>query len=311
MTKVSQLPQSNLFNEKYHISGFEGYLKLRDYSASSVKIYLSSVNSLLSFIEIPLNEMNELHLIQYRDEMVGRQSLKPTTVNKNLAAIKVFVLYLLEEGALKNNISTNVKPIKIQQRKVAPKAMTEKEINLFLQTLARVSRPNVRYRNEAIVKLALNSGLRVSEICNVNREDFAFGDRSGSVTVKQGKGLKERSVLLNDKTRKALWRHLEYFQDKRGSPVLDSEPMFQSEQKTRISVRSIQIIIADTAKEAKIDRIKITPHVLRHTFATNYYQVSNSDVIGLASMMGHSSLNTTSIYAQPSEEQVMMDLEKL
>ena len=310
MSKVAALPQKNYFNNESYLSGYRDYLSRSDYSPQTIKIYLSSIQGFFEFLEIPLGQLNEMHLIQYRDYMQNVRNLKPATINKNLFAVKVFVQYLFEAGALKVNYGSQIKTIKMQKKSSAPKVLTDAEVRLLMQTLARVSKPFNKYRNAAILQLAVNAGLRVGELCALNYGDIAINDRSGQVHIQNGKGMKERYVFLNKKARHELSEYINMRVQKSKKSIEDSEPLFLTERNTRVSVRSVEYFITHIAKESKITRLKITPHVLRHTFATNYYQ-KGEDVLGLSRMLGHSSLDTTGIYALPSEEQILLSLDKI
>lgn len=310
MSKVAVLPQKENFNNESYLSGYHDFLSRLDYSPQTVKMYLSSMQGFFEFLEISLIQLNEMHLVQYRDYMLNAKNLKPATINKNLFAIKVFVQYLFEAGVLKSNYGRDIKTIKMQKKISAPKALTDAEVRLLMQTLARVSKPFNKYRNVAILQLAVNAGLRVGELCALNYGDIAINDRSGEVHIQSGKGMKERYVLLNKKARSALSEYFGKRVKQSGELIKDKDPLFLTERNTRVSVRSVEYFIAHIAKESKITRLKVTPHVLRHTFATNYYQ-EGGDILGLSRMLGHSSLDTTGIYSLPSEAQMLLSLDKI
>lgn len=90
---------------------------------------------------------------------------------------------------------------------------------------------------------------------------------------------------------------------------ISTDHVFLSERQTALSTRSIQAVIAELATRSKITRIKISPHTLRHTFAINYLKQSPSNIVQLANLMGHESLDTTAIYTQPSMEDLADNLE--
>ena len=118
------------------------------------------------------------------------------------------------------------------------------------------------------------------------------------------KGHKEREVPLNSSARKAI---SSYIQNKERDP---STPVFLSKHGKIHSARALQKVISNLAKKANITRIKLTPHVLRHTFATNYLRANPECLIELATLLGHESLDTTAIYTKVSIEHLNETLEK-
>jgi len=109
---------------------------------------------------------------------------------------------------------------------------------------------------------------------------------------------------LNSKARRALKLYLSSRNTESGTDYV-----FLSERQTPLSTRSIQAIVTALAKRAGIKRIKISPHTLRHTFAINYLKQNSSNIVQLANLMGHESLDTTAIYTQPSMEDLADNLE--
>jgi integrase/recombinase XerC len=124
------------------------------------------------------------------------------------------------------------------------------------------------------------------------------------VRVREGKGGKTRDVPLNATARRALRLYL----GTRG-PAAD-EPLFASKRGTPVTVRSIQAVISVLARRARITRLKVSPHTLRHTFALNYLQHNPGKLVELADLLGHDSLDTTAIYTRPSVESLAQDLER-
>jgi integrase/recombinase XerC len=161
-----------------------------------------------------------------------------------------------------------------------------------------------------MVQLMLNTGIRVSELVNLKYGNVVINERSGHITIKQGKGSKERKVLLNAKARSALSNYFNSREEKPGSELKSNSPVIATQSGSIMSVRAVQVIIQDLANKAKITRIKVSPHTFRHTFATRYHDETR-DLVGLAALCGHNSLNTTAKYSLPSEETLMSGLDKI
>ena len=184
--------------------------------------------------------------------------------------------------------------------------LNRREINVLMRA-ANVTRSFVGARNLAIIQLFLNSGIRVAEMAGLTISDVKISDRSGVLRIREGKGGKEREVPLNKVARLALSTHLQTL-EKVTSPDIQ---LFLSERKTPLSRRAIQSIISQTAKRSEISRIQVSAHTLRHTFAMNYMLANPGKLVELANLLGHESLDTTSIYLRPSREDLAEDLERM
>ena len=155
----------------------------------------------------------------------------------------------------------------------------------------------------------LQTGLRVGEVAALARGDIALGLRSGSVEVREGKGLKQRTVPLNTAARRALTAYLKSLEkEDEDAPALN-DPLFLSKRSTPLSMRSIENMVLTLARRAEIDRIEVTPHTFRHTFAIGYLKSHPGKLVELAALLGHESLDTTAIYTRPSKEDLSDDLE--
>lgn len=139
-------------------------------------------------------------------------------------------------------------------------------------------------RNKAVISLLYSSGIRLSELISLNRD---------SITNKQfsvvGKGKKARLCFIDDRTEYLLNEYLATRTD--DSPAL----IVSYKNKDRMTPTNVQLLIKNSAKRAGIDK-KVTPHILRHSFATNYIK-NNGNIRHLSVLMGHASINTTAIYA--------------
>ena len=152
--------------------------------------------------------------------------------------------------------------------------------------------------------MILQTGLRVNEVAQLRLKDIEVNERSGSIWVRMGKGRKARQIPLNTKARRALRLYL----GARNSEG-DIAFVFLSERKTQLSSRSIQAVIKSLAFRAGVKRIAVSPHTLRHTFAINYLKQNPTNIVQLANLLGHESLDTTAIYTQPSMEDLADNLE--
>ena len=160
-------------------------------------------------------------------------------------------------------------------------------------------------RNKAMVVFALNTGLRVSELTGLNIGDVLNGRIRRELKIRKeiAKGKRERTIPLNKKAREAIRELLDYNEERRYSQEQD-DPLFVSKRRRRISSRQVENIIKQLKKDSEID-VDITPHTLRHTFATRVYNKTGNLRI-VQTLLGHSSIKTTEIYTHVGRE----DLEK-
>ena len=168
--------------------------------------------------------------------------------------------------------------------------------------LAKTIQSNKPYsiRNYAIITLFLNCGMRLSELVGINMKDISFEDNKLNVI---GKGNKERTIYLNDACIRALKKYLEI--RPHDCVKADSrDALFLSEQKQRISNRTVQYIVKEELRNAGIDPNKYSVHKLRHTAATLMYKYGQVDIRALQELLGHESIATTQIYTHVDNEQI-------
>jgi len=157
----------------------------------------------------------------------------------------------------------------------------------------------------AILEVFLGTGLRVGELLALRRGDIVLKERASVLTVRRGKGGGMRRVPLTAEVRKAVQAYLERL----AVPLNDDAPLWQGARGPLHDPSAINRLLAKYAHLAKIDGL--SPHTLRHTFATRYLEANPSDLRGLASLLGHSSLNTVMIYTEPTEEDLLDRMEQM
>lgn len=238
-----------------------------------------------------------LYLNRYSDEQ-GR-TLGPKTQNYHLIALRAFLKYL------SRNDIPSLAPEKIELGKTPQRSvefLTREEVERLVQgvDLAKDS----GFRDRAILETLFSTGLRVSELRNLNREQVDLKRKEFMV---RGKGSKPRIVFLSDrcvewlekylKTRTDNWKPL--FINARRSRKEDNMDL---DEKRRLSAVSIQNIVRRAARQAGIIK-KVTPHTIRHSFATNLL-FKGADLRSVQDMLGHSSITTTQIYTHVTNKQL-------
>jgi integrase/recombinase XerC/integrase/recombinase XerD len=222
---------------------------------------------------------------QYITYMASKK-LSAATMNKVFNAIKAFCRWAKKTECVED-IHIIKQPDYKQQ---APKALDRTEWSRLRRNIERSG--NVR--NYAIIMTMLYTGLRVSELVALDKDDVEISERKGVLKVRAGKGNKERVIPLQNEARRAISKYLEQRAD-------DCEALFISNRGGRISVRSVQHILEQEGFHA---------HQLRHTFITSLVR-ANEDISVIQSLSGHSSADMILRYSKPTDEDKQSAVEKL
>ena len=299
----------------------------KDRAANTLRLYKSAVYRFVQWYQeqehrdIDLADLTPIALIGYRNELQHHQNKATSTVNAHVAAIRTWCAWLHDHKHLAINPAAHLKFID-QQATSSPKGLKDKEINALLREAERTRHPA---RNYAILQFLLQTGMRIGECAALNYQDIVLGERSGNILIRGGKGNKARTIPLNASARKALidYAAAMFNVEPNLMPVLalwpsrqsnPPTPLWLSQKNGRLTTSAIQRVIDQLVRDCS-DRGLIpadaSAHVLRHTFARNYLQQNISDVTGLATLLGHNSLDTTRIYSQPTIEQLADRIEQL
>ena len=237
-------------------------------------------------------------------------SSKPATLARKTASIRMFFKYLCNKmKRIPNNPAQDLESPKIGRR--LPKYLTLEESKKLLNTI-KEPEPKTHgnhdnsIRDFAIITLFLNCGMRLSELTGINMSDIDFENNKLNVI---GKGNKERTIYLNKACMKAINAYLEV--RAHDSVKFNSRnALFLSEQRQRISNRTVQYIVKQELKAAGIDSNKYSVHKLRHTAATLMYKYGEVDIRALQELLGHESIATTQIYTHVDNDQVRSAVER-
>lgn len=241
--------------------------------------------------------------LRYRQHLIRERRCRPATVNQAIVALRRFARWAERTGHLAGDPTAELKTLRRERRRQPP-ALSEPEVYALFRAAGLSSRRLAR-RNYALVQLLVQAGLRVGELVRLRLEDLTVRERSGRVRVRYGKGEKDRDVPLNASVRRALRLYLE---EREGADP--PEPAFLSSQGGPLSERAVQKLLARLGQKARIDRMAVTPHTLRHTFAKQYLRDHPGQLVELAHLLGHDSLDTTAVYTQPSWEELAGQLEE-
>lgn len=281
-----------------HIDAYLRQLAIeRGMAKNTVSAYRRDLTNYAQFLATQsidsLAQVTELTVAEYAQSLSQKQGLASSSVARMLAAVRGLHKFLLQENFLQNDVASRVKPPKAPRN--LPKAISLSEIESLLAAAGpepddqdMVS--SIRLRDRALLELLYATGGRVSEIVNLDLDDLV----DPTLVRLFGKGSKERIVPVGSFAQKALSAYLVRIRPGlvalgKGTPAL-----FLNQRGSRLSRQSAWQIIADAADGAGLSG-KVSPHTLRHSFATHLLE-GGADVRVVQELLGHSSVATTQIY---------------
>ncbi len=216
---------------------------------------------------------------------------KPSTISRGLASIRSFYQYEAKNKAVKSDPTDGIQSPKIEKR--VPSILTSNEVALLLDQPKNVNLKGTR--DKAMLEFAYATGMRVTEIISLNVEDINL--ETGYATCRNGK--KERTVPIGNMSLKAL---KDYMVNARNTMIKDEneKALFVNVNGERLTRQGFWKIIKYYKEQAHIEK-DITPHVLRHSFATHLLQ-NGADLKSIQTMLGHSDILSTQVYMQFQDE---------
>ena len=212
---------------------------------------------------------------------------KPSTISRNLASIRSFYQFSIRNKKIKNDPTEDVQSPKLEKR--VPSVLTAQEVELLLEQPKDVDLKGTR--DKAMLEFAYATGMRVTEIINLNIEDVNLAEEYVVCKV----GTKQRNIPLGSLSLKAL---KEYIEEAR--PILirneKEKALFVNVNGQRLTRQGFWKIVKYYKEQAHITK-DITPHVLRHSFATHLLQ-NGADLKAIQTMLGHSDISSTQVYMQ-------------
>lgn len=271
--------------------------KTIDWYTSNLKRFsrfLKSNNMPQSVTDIGISEVRlfihhlQSEVVRWEDNPNIRdtEKLSPFSVQGYVRTIKAFWSWLLEEEYIKENPIARLKLPRVPHKVIA--TFTQEQIQALIGNPDR--RTPIGFRNYTIILLLIDTGIRLSELTNLEIENIDFSQYCMLIS---GKGNRERTVPYGVQVRRALWR---YARDYRPHPASPKEKhLFLSEVGFPLRPRSVQSIIKRIGERTGITGVRCSPHTLRHTFA-KMYLLEGGDIFSLQKILGHASLEMVKVY---------------
>ena len=276
-----------------YIDMFYLYLKTnKKYSINTINAYLRDIEEFTEFIKKVINITDE-DISLYLAHLYNDKKLSKSSIGRKLSSLRSFYNFLVKNGIIEYNYFVNVNNPKKGLN--LPKFINEKDItNIFNVCM---SDDPILERDRLIIEILYSTGIRVSELINIKLSDINFYNNEIKIL---GKGSKERIVIFNETCREALDKFIN--DGRKKIYKKDSEYLFIGKNNGHISSKYVRDIINKIKVKAGVDG-KISPHVFRHTFATDMLN-NGADLVSVKDLLGHESLNTTSIYTHVTNEQI-------
>lgn len=267
------------------IRGYEQYLQENERSAGTIGKYLHDVQTLLSYLKEKEAEITKDSILTWRGHLQA-QGLSPRTINAKLSAVNGFLRYIGRENC-------RVRFLKVQRRlfRGSERDLTRTEYERLLKTASEQGRERLYLLMETICA----TGIRVGELRFITWEAV----QRGQVEI-TSKG-KVRTILLTGKLCRKLKKYAK-------AKKIESGEIFRTRNGQPISRRQVWAEMKSLCRTAQVDATKVFPHNLRHLFATLFYGVCR-DIVKLADVLGHSSIETTRVYliATGAEHRKLLD----
>ena len=226
----------------------------------------------------------------YIADLNGRQYAKSTVVRK-VAAVKSFCAFLLDHGDLSSNPTAAIDSPRAP--KPVPKPMTTQEVDALLLAVRQADTPEA-IRDTAMIEAVYATGMRVTELVSLNLDSLHLSPRPAWVRC-VGKGAKERTIPVHEQASQALERYLDS-----SRPALlknrTQTALFVNRRGERLTRQGFWLILKGYVKTANIET-HVTPHTLRHSFATHLLR-GGASVRDVQELLGHANVSTTQVYTQ-------------
>lgn len=216
------------------------------------------------------------------------------SISRKISTLRTFFKYALKQNYIKTNPMTLISNPK--KEKKLPKYLKYEEIERLLNCIDISTKEGIR--NRLIIELLYSTGIRVSELINIKLKDIKIKEKQITIL---GKGNKERIVLFGNEAKKVLGQYINIYRDEFKGNV-NNQYLLINKKGKQLSTNKIELIVKEVLKQSAL-KLNISPHTLRHTFATHLLD-SGADLKSVQELLGHENLKTTAIYTHISNERL-------
>lgn len=286
MSRRGELNEKELNIIKKKVNDEEAFEKffrdcyLRNLRPATVEYYKNEFQAFRRRIDKELVECNHKDIEDFI--LMSKQSIKITTINTRLRALRSFYNFLFKNKLIDKNPMQNIKLLRDRQKNI--ETLDNKEIELLINTI-RQQQTFVSFRDEVILLVFLDTGIRLSELVGIEVEDVT----GNKLIIKKTKNLFERTVYLSEITQEQLRRYIQI----RGH-IEGTNRLFISQDNFELHPHSIQKRFTKYGNEANIHK-RVSPHTFRHTMAKRMI-LAGVDAFSLMHLLGHSDITVTKRY---------------
>ncbi len=266
-------------------------------SKNSLDSYSRDLNLFFKYLDkskIVLTDVTRAEIMEFMSFRLSK-GLSAKTVSRNLSVIKAFFGHLESRNLIQSNPTKDIESPKLPRK--LPNTLTEQQINDLLD--APDEKKNLGFRDKTMIEALYSCGMRVSELLNLKLSDINFNQ--GVIRI-LGKGSKERIVPIGEELISLLKKYIEQIRPELLKNVTEDH-LFLNSRGAGITRQGFWLRIKEYCMKANIDSSKISPHTLRHAFATHLLN-NGADLRVVQLLLGHASLNTTQIYTEVANERL-------
>ena len=280
----------------YYRDDFLNFLSVeRNLSPRTIQEYSKDLELFFKFFadafsnELTLETFDERTIREFLTHLKLKQNYTAKALNRKLATLRSYFRFLESEEYIKRSPMQGISSAKLP--KILPKVMTEKEVNSLLDApkQTKYKDPNSKVRDLAMLELLYATGMRISELVNLDIDAIDLEQMTAKVT---GKGNKQRIVLINDAAKDAIMSYLKV------RPIAKEAALFLNRFKKRFTIRGVEFLFSRYLRQTVINK-QASPHTMRHSFATHMLE-GGADLMTIKELLGHESLATTQVYTNIS-----------
>ncbi len=282
------------------LNHYTNYLYIeKGLAKTTVTAYLDDIH--LYHETFKITATNELNSLQIHDfvSLESQKGLSGSTIVRRLSSIYNYLLFLKDEGLFNDELKKIPRP---KVSKPLPTYLTNNEVDALLEAPDTTTKRGIR--DQAMLEVMYASGLRVSELLNLSKEQVNF--KRGTIRIK-GKGNKERLVPLGEYALSKLVTYINEVRPSEGKK--DEKILFLNTSGKGLSRQYFFKMIKEYASEAGI-RKKVSPHTLRHAFATHLLE-NGAELRAVQIMLGHANIATTQIYLNISSNRIVSAYDRI